>query len=243
MIDLGWFGYLSFDLAFLSSLLSIIFINLVVSGDNAVVIALAVRSLQKSQRRFGIIFGSAAAVLLRVILTFFAAKLLEVPFLRILGGVLIAWIAVKLFAESSSDDEIHEATNIYQAIKIICIADLVMSIDNVLAVAGASKGNMFLLLFGLGSSIPLVVGTSALLSMLMDKYPIIIYIGAAVLGKVAGEMIITDPVVVKMLQPGHAMEYAMQGIFAVGVIVVGKLLMKRRVAREERKVLPDQKTD
>jgi len=88
-----------------------------------------------------------------------------------------------------------------------------------------------------------VVGTSALLSMLMDKYPIIIYIGAAVLGKVAGEMIITDPVVVKTLQPGHAMEYAMQGIFAVGVIVVGKLLMKRRVAREERKVLPDQKTD
>ena len=234
MIDLGWFGYLSFDLAFLSSLLSIIFINLIVSGDNAVVIALAVRSLQKNQRRFGIIFGSAAAVLLRIILTFFAAKLLQVPFLRILGGVLIAWIAVHLFTEGAPEGEIREAANIYQAIKIICIADVVMSIDNVLAVAGASKGNLFLLLFGLATSIPLVAGTSTLLSILMDKYPIIIYIGAAVLGNVAGEMIITDPFVARTLRPGRALEYAMQGIFAIGVIVIGKLLMKRKIAKDER---------
>jgi YjbE family integral membrane protein len=243
MIDLGWFGYLSFDLPFLSSLLSIIFINLIVSGDNAVVIALAVRSLQKNQRKWGIIFGSGAAVILRVILTFFAAKLLLIPYLKILGGVLIAWIAVKLFTEGASDDKVHEAANIGQAIKVICIADLVMSIDNVLAVAGASKGNMFLLLFGLGSSIPLVVGTSTLLSVLMDKYPIIIYVGAAVLGKVAGEMIITDPVVVKMLQPGHYLEYAVEALFAVGVIVAGKFRMKWKIAKEEKEMLVNQKTE
>ncbi|MCL5022063.1 MAG: TerC family protein [Nitrospirae bacterium] len=185
MWDLGWFGYISFDLPFFSALMSIILINLILSGDNAVVIALAVRSLERKQRKWGIILGSGAAVVLRVVLTFFAAKLLLIPYLKILGGALIAWIAVKLFTEGASEDKVHEASNIVQAVKVICIADLVMSIDNVLAVAGASKGNMFLLLFGLGSSIPLVVGTSTLLSMLMDKYPVIIYIGAAVLGKVA----------------------------------------------------------
>jgi YjbE family integral membrane protein len=243
MWDLGWFGYISFDLAFLSALFSIILINLILSGDNAVVIALAVRGLEKKQRKWGIILGSAAAVLLRVVLTFFAAKLLLIPYLKLLGGALIAWIAVKLFTEGASDDKVHEATNIGQAIKVICIADLVMSIDNVLGVAGASKGNMFLLLFGLGSSIPLVIGTSTLLSMLMDKYPIIIYIGAAILGKVAGEMIITDPVVVKMLQPGHYLEYGLEVFFAAGVIVAGKLLMKWKIAKEEKEMLVNQQTD
>ena len=243
MWDLGWFGYISFDLAFFSAMLSIILINLILSGDNAVVIALAVRSLEKKQRKWGIILGSGAAVVLRVVLTFFAAKLLLIPYLKILGGALIAWIAVKLFTEGASEDKVHEASNIGQAIKVICIADLVMSIDNVLAVAGASKGNMFLLLFGLGSSIPLVVGTSTLLSMLMDKYPIIIYIGAAVLGKVAGEMIITDPFMVKTFQPGHYVEYAVEGICAVGVLVVGKLLMKWKIAREEKEMLVNQKAD
>lgn len=117
-----------------------------------------------------------------------------------------------------------------------------MSTDNVLGVAGASKGNMFLLLFGLGSSIPLVVGTSTLLSMPMDKYPIIIYIGAAILGKVAGEMIITDPVVVKMLQPGHYLEYVVEALFAVGVIAVGKLLMKWESRKSEKSSLLHEKT-
>ncbi len=243
MWDLGWFGYISFDLQFLSSLLSIVVINLILSGDNAVVIALAVRGLEKKQRKWGIILGSGAAVLLRVVLTFFAAKLLLIPYLKILGGALIAWIAVKLFTEGASDDKVQEASNIAQAIKVICIADLVMSTDNVLGVAGASKGNMFLLLFGLGSSIPLVVGTSTLLSMLMDKYPIIIYIGAAILGKVAGEMIITDPLIVKTFQPGHFLEYAVEALFAAGVIVGGKLLMKWKIAKEEKAMLVNQKAD
>lgn len=111
MWDLGWFGHISFDLEFLSALLSIVLINLILSGDNAVVIALAVRSLEKKQRKWGIILGSGAAVLLRVVLTFFAAKLLLIPYLKILGGALIAWIAVKLFTEGASDDKVQEASN------------------------------------------------------------------------------------------------------------------------------------
>lgn len=236
MIDLGWFGYIAWDAAFFSALMSIIVINLILSGDNAVVIALAVRNLPKKQRMWGIILGSGLAVLLRVVLTFFAAKLLLISFLKFFGGALILWIAVKLFTSGHEDENIEAAAGLWQAVKVILVADLVMSIDNVLAIAGASKGNMFLLLFGLGTSIPLVVGTSTLLSMLMDKYPIIITLGAAILGKVGGEMIITDPWIHKTFHPAHWMDYTMQAVCAVGVVLVGKYLMKRKIARSENGV-------
>ena len=233
MIDLGWFGHVSFNAAFFSALFSIIVINLILSGDNAVVIALAVRSLPKRQRLWGIILGSLLAVVLRIVLTFVAAELLLIAFLKLIGGLLIAWIAVKLFTEGHEEGEVKEAAGLWQAVKIIVIADLIMSTDNVLAIAGASKGNMFLLLFGLGTSIPLVVGTSTLLSMLMDRYPIIITLGSAILGKVAGEMIITDPWIEKTFHPPHWMEYATMAVFTVGVVVVGKILLKRKIARSE----------
>ena len=236
MIDLGWFGYIAWDAAFFSALMSIIVINLILSGDNAVVIALAVRNLPKKQRMWGIILGSGLAVLLRVVLTFFAAKLLLISFLKFFGGALILWIAVKLFTSGHEDENIEAAAGLLQAVKVILVADLVMSIDNVLAIAGASKGNMFLLLFGLGTSIPLVVGTSTLLSMLMDKYPIIITLGAAILGKVGGEMIITDPWIQKTFHPAHWMDYAMQAVCAVGVVLVGKYLLRRKIARSENTV-------
>lgn len=236
MIDLGWFGYIAWDAAFFSALMSIIVINLILSGDNAVVIALAVRNLPKKQRMWGIILGSGLAVLLRVVLTFFAAKLLLISFLKFFGGALILWIAVKLFTSGHEDENIEAAAGLWQAVKVILVADLVMSIDNVLAIAGASKGNMFLLLFGLGTSIPLVVGTSTLLSMLMDKYPIIITLGAAILGKVGGEMIITDPWIHKTFHPAHWMDYTMQAVCAVGVVLVGKYLMKRKIALSEKGV-------
>lgn len=233
MIDLGWLGYLAWDAAFFSALMSIIIINLILSGDNAVVIALAVKNLPKKQRMWGIILGSLLAVLLRVVLTFFAAQLLLISFLKFAGGILILWIAVKLFTSGHGEEHVEAAGGLWQAVKIIIIADLIMSIDNVLAIAGASKGNMFLLLFGLGTSIPLVVGTSTLLSMLMDKYPIIITIGAAVLGKVGGEMIITDPWIHKTFHPLHWMDYTMQAVCAVGVVVLGKYLVKRKIAKSE----------
>jgi YjbE family integral membrane protein len=226
--DLGWAGHISLDWMFFSGLLSVIMIDLILAGDNAVVIAMAVQNLKGRQRTWGIVLGAGAAVMLRVVCTFFAAQMLKVALLKFLGGALIAWIAVKLLVQGHEDEKIKEAGNIWQAVKLIVVADIVMSLDNMLAVAGASKGNVFLLLFGLGFSIPLVVGTSALLSLLMDKYPIIIYIGAAVLGKVAGEMMITDALIQKTFQPPHYLVYVAEATFAVGVIVVGKILLNRK---------------
>jgi YjbE family integral membrane protein len=235
-VDSGSLGSITFDLNFLSSLVSIIIIDLILAGDNAVVIAMAVRSLPSAQRKKGIFYGAGAAVLLRVIATFFVAQLLQINFIKLIGGILITWIAVKLFIEGVPEDNIKkEASTLAQAIKIIVIADITMATDNMLGVGGASHGNLFLLLFGLGLSIPFVVFTSNLLSMLMDKYPLIIYIGAAVLGKVGGEMIITDPFVESMLSPGKMVKYSVEVIFAIGVIVAGKLLIKRKIAREEKK--------
>ncbi|HTG02165.1 MAG TPA: YjbE family putative metal transport protein [Nitrospirota bacterium] len=234
MIDFGSLGSISFDLAFLSALFSIVIIDLILAGDNAVVIAMAVRALPHDQRKQGIIFGAAAAVLLRVILTFFVAQLLSVGYVKLAGGILILWIAVKLFIEGAPEDgKAREAATIWQAIKIIVLADITMSLDNMLAVGGASHGNMFLLLFGLGLSIPFIVVTSNLLSTLMDKYPIIIYIGAAILGKVGGEMIMTDPFTVSILHPPHWAVYAVEALFAAGVIIAGKLSMRWTVRKEE----------
>jgi YjbE family integral membrane protein len=234
-MDFGALGNITFDLNFLSSLVSIIIIDLILAGDNAVVIAMAVRSLPAEQRKKGILYGSGAAVLLRVIATFFVAQLLQINFIKLTGGILITWIAVKLFIEGVPEDNIRkEAASLAQAIKVIVIADITMATDNMLAVGGASHGNLFLLIFGLGLSIPFVVFTSNLLSMLMDKYPVIIYIGAAILGKVGGEMMITDPVVVNILHPGKMLQYSVEIIFAIGVIVAGKLWMKWKIAREEK---------
>jgi YjbE family integral membrane protein len=238
-LDLGWFGSISFDWQFLSGLFSIVIIDLILAGDNAVIIAMAVRSLPAEQRKKGILLGAGAAVLLRVVLTFFVSQLLLINYIKLVGGLLILWIAVKLFIEGVPEEGVErEVATIGQAVKIIVIADITMSTDNMLAVGGASHGNTFLLLFGLGLSIPFVVFTSTLLAMLMDRYPIIIYLGAAVLGRVGGEMIMTDPVVVDFLAPPKIVQYAVEATLAVGVIVVGKLWMKW-VTRCERKSLPE----
>jgi YjbE family integral membrane protein len=246
-VDLGMFGSISFDWAFLSALMSIVVIDLILAGDNAVVIAMAVRSLPQEKRRKGILFGAGAAVLLRVIATFFVAQLLNISYVKLVGGALILWIAVKLFVEGAPEDgHDRKATTIWEAIKIIVIADITMSLDNMLAVGGASHGNLFLLLFGLALSIPFVVFTSNLLSMLMDKYPVIIYIGAAILGKVGGEMMITDPFTVRLLPasllspemnaPHKALQYGIEILFAAGVIIAGKLWMRWSVRKEKEVV-------
>jgi YjbE family integral membrane protein len=237
-LDLGAFGSISFDWQFFSGLLSIVIIDLILAGDNAVVIAMAVRSLPKEQRKKGIILGAGAAVLLRVGATFFVSQMLQLNYVKLVGGVLILWIAVKLFVEGTPEETgDREATSIAQAIKLIVIADITMSLDNMLAVAGASHGNMFLLLFGLGFSIPLVVLTSNLLSILMDRYPIIVYIGAAILGKVGGEMIITDPFVVGILHPSTVLRYTVEVAFALGVIGAGKLWMRWMIRSEQKQHL------
>ena len=238
IIDLGWFGWISWDVQFFSGLAEIILINIILSGDNAVVIALAVRGLEHRQRFWGIILGSMLAVVLRIVLTAFAVALLILPFLKLLGGALIAWIAVKLFTEGHGDEEVKGSSGIWQAVRVILVADLVMSIDNILAIAGAASGNMFLIIFGLATSIPLVVGTAALLTVLMDKYPIIVTIGAGVLGKVAGEMIITDPWVNRTFHPSQPVEVAMEIVFIVGVILLGKFLLRRKRLSEPSGVGP-----
>jgi YjbE family integral membrane protein len=230
------FGTISFDWAFFSSIFSIVIIDLVLAGDNAVVIAMAVRSLPKVQRRKGIVYGSLAAVLLRVILTFFVAQLLGLNYVKLGGGVIILWIAVKLFVEDEETGELHkEAATLWHAIKLIIIADVTMALDNMLAVGAASHGNLYLLIFGLGLSIPLIVFTSSLLSLLMDKFPIIIYLGAAILGKIGGEMIMTDPVIARLIMPSKLVTHSVELFCAVGVIIAGRLWVRRDRAKQTRK--------
>jgi YjbE family integral membrane protein len=228
--------HITLDMQFFTSVLSIILIDLVLAGDNAVVIAMAVRRLPRGQRVKGIFFGAGAAVVLRVVLTFFVAQLLQISFVKLAGGAVILWIAVKLFVEGEGEAGAgKEAGNLFQAVRLIVIADITMSTDNVLAVAGASHGNLFLLIFGLIVSIPFVVFTSNLLSILMDKYPVIILIGAAILGRVGGEMMITDPFIEELIHPSKMLEYGIQILFAVGVIVAGKLWMRRTSSAQKAK--------
>ena len=237
-MDWAAWGLDKLDWKFFVGIINIVIIDLILAGDNAVVIAMAVRSLPRKQRQWGIMLGAGAAVLLRVVLTFFVAQLLEIQYIKLAGGVLITWIAVKLFIEGAPEQADQEAKTLFQAMWLIMVADITMSTDNVLAVAGASHGNLFLLIFGLALSIPFVVFTSNLLSMLMDRYPIILYLGAAVLGRVAGEMIFTDPAVVSWFSPPTWFCYTMEAVFALGVIVAGKLWL-RYAFRQVEQDAPD----
>jgi len=236
-LDLGVFGQFHFNWEFVSGFLSVVLIDLILAGDNAVVIAMAVRGLPRKQRTRGIAFGAGVAVILRVTLTFFAAQLLQLNFIKFIGGAVILWIAVKLFVEGAPQEDVRkQAKTLGHAIWIIIIADLTMSTDNILAVAGVSKGNLFLLIFGLALSIPFVVFTSNLLSMLIDRYPIILYIGAAILGRVGGEMMITDPFIVKVLQPSVSLRYGLEISCLLGVLVIGKLWLRIKIGREEKRL-------
>ncbi len=179
--------------AFWFGLAKIIGVNVVLSGDNAVVIALAARSLPERQQKQAILWGAGAAVVLRIILTIFAVALLQLPWLKIVGGLLLVWIGIKLLVPEDGGDEINASDNLITAIKTILVADLVMSIDNVIAVAAAAQGSYLLLVLGLAISIPLVVFGATLLVHLMERYPVIITVGAALIGFVAGEMLVTDP--------------------------------------------------
>ena len=232
-------GTINFDWTFITSIFSIVLIDLILAGDNAVVIAMAVRSLPKAQRGKGVVFGSAAAVVLRIILTFFVAKILNMSYVKLAGGLVIIWIAVKLFVEDEEAVEAHkEAATLRHAVRLIVIADITMAMDNMLAVGAASHGNLFLLVFGLGLSIPFVVFTSSLLSMLMDKFPVIIYVGAALLGKIGGEMIITDPAVSRFMTPTKPIVHAVEIFFAAGVILAGRYWLKRDLAKQAPAELP-----
>jgi YjbE family integral membrane protein len=178
--------------AFWIGLLKIIGVNIVLSGDNAVVIALAARSLPAKQQKQAVLWGSGAAIVMRIILTVFAVALLALPWLKLIGSLLLFWIGVKLLIPEDEDANIQASDQLLAAIKTILIADLVMSLDNVIAVAAAAGGNLVLLILGLAISIPLVIFGATLLLKLMERFPIIITIGAALIGWVAGEMLVTD---------------------------------------------------
>lgn len=213
----------------------IILIDIVLSGDNAVVIALACRNLSPEQRKKGIFWGVAGAVSLRVVLTIFAALVMNLPWLKLVGGLLLVWIAVKLMLpEDEEGHDIEASANLWGAVKTIVVADFVMSLDNVIAVAGAAHGSLVLLLFGLAVSIPLIVWSSQVILRWMERWPWIVLLGAGLLGYVAGQMILTDPGVVGVLPqlPAWAAKAA-GGIGALLVVIVGRWLEQRILARQD----------
>jgi YjbE family integral membrane protein len=229
MIDLGWLGHIAFTWEFFAAVMSIVLIDLVLAGDNAVVIAMAVKNLQGRTRQMGIILGAGGAVVIRVICTFLVAQLLNLSFVKLVGGAVIIWIAVKLLTDCSHEEcRERECGSLWQALWVILVADLSMGVDNMLAVGAASHGNLFLLLFGLALSIPFVVFMSNLLARWMERWPIILWIGAAVLGRVGGEMMITDPWVQSLLNPSKAIEYVVQAFFVLSVCAGSKWLVSRR---------------
>jgi YjbE family integral membrane protein len=176
-------------------LAKIIGVNIVLSGDNAVVIALAARALPAKQQKQAIFWGAGAAVVMRIVLTIFAVALLQLPWLKLIGAALLLWIGVKLLIPEDGGEDVSASDNLIAAIKTILIADLVMSLDNVIAVAAAAGGSYLLLILGLAISIPLVIFGATLLIKLMERWPVIITIGAALIGWVAGEMAVTDPAI------------------------------------------------
>ncbi|WP_442601317.1 TerC family protein [Paenibacillus sp. KN14-4R] len=213
----------------LLGLLKIVLINIVLSGDNAVVIALACRNLPAEHQKKAIFFGSFGAIVLRVILTFVAVWLLQIPFVQVLGGLLLVWIAVQLMMNEEQEENISSSQHLGAAIKTILFADLIMSLDNVLAVAGAADGNLLLIGLGLAISIPLIIWGSKFLMMLMNRFPIIVMLGVALLGFTSGEMIMSEHVIESRMETFHpAFHYVLPILLAITVIVVGKLLQKKQ---------------
>lgn len=223
--------------AFLIALLKIIWVNILLSGDNAVVIALASRNLAADQQKRAIFFGSGAAIVLRVVLTLFAVRLLQLPWLKLIGAVLLLWIGVQLLADGDDDADVHASSSIWVAIRTILIADLVMSLDNVIAVAAAANSapegaRVLLLIVGLGLSIPLIIFGSTLLLKLMQRFPAIITLGAALLGFVAGEMATTDVAVHDWFEAHmHGLDYAVSLSCAVAVVAIGMWMARRGQAK------------
>jgi len=181
------------DWEWIVSWIKIVIIDLTLAGDNALVIAMAVRTLPPRQRRLGILWGAVGAVVIRIVITFVAAQILHLPLFQLAGGILLIWIAFKLLREDSGgESEGKHATTLWEAISVIIVADLIMSIDNILAVAGASEGNAILLIFGLGLSIPIVVVGATFIAMLLGRYAWLEFLGAGILGEVAGKMAVDD---------------------------------------------------
>jgi YjbE family integral membrane protein len=214
--------------------LEIVVINILLSGDNAVVIALACRNLPAHQRRWGVFWGAIGAIVLRIILTFFAVSLLQLSWLKIIGGVLLLWIGIKLIAEEDGEGgpDVRASDRLLAAVRTVVIADLVMSIDNVLGVAAAAKGSLLLLVFGLVVSVPLVIGGAQLIMRLIERFPVLIVLGGGLLGYVAGELVVEDSAIVDWVHV-HAvwLTWAAPIAGVAFVVCVAKWLEARRGLR------------
>ncbi len=210
----------------------IIVIDLLLSGDNAVVIALACRNLPAAQRKRGILFGVGGAIGLRIVLTFFAVSLLSLPYLKLVGAFLLIWIGMKLLLPEDEHGEgnIKADTRLFGAVKTIIVADFVMSLDNVLGVAAAANGNAVLLVFGLLISIPLIAWSSQLVLKVIDRFPAVIYAGGALLGYVAGEMLVSEVLFAALLATHHYLHGVVPVVCALLVLALGKWLAGRRTA-------------
>jgi YjbE family integral membrane protein len=224
--------------AFWLAVLQIIFINILLSGDNAVVIAMACRGLPSPQRRWGLVIGAGVAVVLRIAFTAVIARLLLLSYLKVIGGVALIYVAAKLLApDDADDDEVQAAAHLWRAIGIIAVADVVMSLDNVIAIAATADGNYFLIAIGLAVSIPLIVVGAALVMALLDCYPILVWAGAALLGWIAGQVIATDPALARQLTAAFGetftrhVEFAAAGAGAVLAVATGGLWQRLHESR------------
>jgi YjbE family integral membrane protein len=224
--------------AFWLAVLQIVWIDILLSGDNAVVIAMACRKLPPGQRMWGIVLGTLVAISLRVGFTGIVTQLMTMPYIKLVGGALLFWIAVKLLGseENGRTDEIEPVDSLWQAIKIVAIADLVMSLDNVIAVAAAARGSYALLMFGLACSIPLIMAGAAAVIALLERFPVVIWAGAALLGWIAGEIIAGDPLFAHHLDPASAHSVQL-GVATAGALLVVFIGMVRR--RLTRRSAPD----
>jgi YjbE family integral membrane protein len=233
LANLGFVEQLTHPL-FWAAVVQIIIIDILLAGDNAVVIALACRNLPPQLQKKGIFWGVFGAIALRVVLTAFAASLLTLPWLKIAGGLALLWIGIKLLLPDEEDEHhIEGSTNLWGAVRTVIIADFVMSLDNVIGVAGAAKGNLMLLIFGLIVSIPLVVVGSKLILKLIERFPVIILAGGALLGWIAGELIATDPASAPVMKQFPSWtHYALAAAGALLVVVAAKLIARRREARQ-----------
>jgi YjbE family integral membrane protein len=218
------------EASFWIGLLQIVFINLILSGDNAVVIALACRGIPRHQQRLGIALGAGAAIVLRIIFSVFVVELFAVPYLKMVGGILLFWIAVQLLATDSDDDsdEINAASTIFAAVRTVAIADAVMSLDNVIGIAAAAKGNIVLLALGLIISMPLIIYGSTLLLTVMGRFPFVVLLGGALIGWVAGDVTVSDPAIHAWLEVHVlAADYLLPGVAVVMTIAAAKFLSWR----------------
>ena len=217
--------------------LQIIWINILLSGDNAVVIALACRTLHGKQRLWGMILGAGVAVVLRILFTGVVTQLMNLPYLKLVGGLALLWIAVKLVVpeEEHGEGKIEAAENLWRAVRIVAVADIVMSLDNVIAIAAAAKGSWLLIIFGLTISVPMIVAGAALLMTIMERYPILVWAGAALLGWIAGEIMIEDPAVAGWLGADtvHRFVYWAAAAGAAFVVGLGILLTRGKKPAEE----------